>query len=155
MSASRLNLKTTIGYPLDRLRRSGRGWTAIVDRLQHSSFRLKIPVMCPREVVSEHALLFGENSLYEVLFAIASRGGDPFHGASIARQVSRTDAQVQVEIGKLSRLGVLDAVSTRGRARPWVVKARPLAEAVLSLPRLLEDELGAYSRAINPANSSA
>lgn len=111
--------------------------------------------MCPREVVSDHALLFGDNSLYEVLFAIASRGSDAFHGASIARQVSRTDAQVHAEIGKLWRLGVLEEVITQGRARPWVARTQPLAQAVLSLPRLLEDELGAYSRKIAPARRNA
>lgn len=103
--------------------------------------------MCPREAVSDHGLLFGENSLYEVLAAIAGRTGEPFHGAALAREVARTEAQVQTEISKLARLGVLEPEPLAGRARHWHARQTPLAASIFSLPALLEGELGSYRRA--------
>jgi hypothetical protein len=102
--------------------------------------------MSPRESISDHGQLFGGNTLYEVLHAVASRRGKPFHGASIAAQVGRTEAQTQRELAKLAAVGAIKELGGTGRAQRRVVAKSRLARTLFSLPRLIEQECGAYPR---------
>src|SRR2546423_1369351 len=100
--------------------------------------------MSPREVVTDHGLLFGGNTLFEVLLAVARRRGLEFHGAAIAHSIGRTEAQTNRELAKLARLKVLETRPAQGRRKIWTTSTRPLAVELLAIPSLLESELGSY-----------
>lgn len=100
-----------------------------------------------RTPVSVHGRLFGGDSMYEVLVELARRRRRPFHAYEIAQQIDRHPSQVQRDLARLQAVGVVEEVATRGAAKPLRRTGTRLARAVVALPRLIESEIGVYSRA--------
>lgn len=94
--------------------------------------------MANREPLREEALLFGANTMYEVLEAIVAKHGAPFHGAQLAADTGRTRTQVQRELSKLRKLSIVEMRSQSGRAEMLEVVDDRLGEVVLALPGLLK-----------------
>ena len=99
-----------------------------------------------REPVSPHGRLFGGDSMYEVLQEIAARASKEFNAHQIAQTVGRHPNQVQRDIDRLLLIGVLDPVPAEGAAKPFRRRKSKLARTVVSLPSLITDELGEYTR---------
>lgn len=100
-----------------------------------------------REPISAHGRLFGGDSMYEVLREIAARGSTEFNAHQIAQTVGRHPNQVQRDIDRLLLIGVLDPAPAKGAAKPFKRRKSKLARSVVSLPSLIADELGEYTRA--------
>jgi hypothetical protein len=103
-----------------------------------------------REPISRHGRLFGGDSMYEVLQAIAGLGSGEFNAHQIALTIGRHPSQVQKDIDRLVSIGVLDSVPGRGAAKPFKRCGGKLARTVFSLPALISTELGEYTRAVSP-----
>jgi predicted transcriptional regulator len=88
-----------------------------------------------REPLRDEAILFGANSMYEVLETIAKR--QAFHGAEVAAAIGRTRAQTQRELSKLRRLGVVKSAGRAGAIEALTVAEDDLARTILALPELL------------------
>jgi hypothetical protein len=98
-----------------------------------------------RGPVSRHGRLFGGDTLYEVLAEIARSTG-PVRAVGLADAIGRTPKQTRDELAKLQEVGVLRPVGKDGKALLMGPGESALARAVLSLPRLLDEELGSYAR---------
>ena len=92
--------------------------------------------MATRAEIRDEALLFGANSMFDVLRELARQTGQ-FHGGGISRATGYSRKQVQVELRKLEMLGVVERVGRRGRAEMLRLCDDELAETVLALPELL------------------
>lgn len=99
--------------------------------------------MATREPLSQHARIFGGDSLYEVLAAIAKAKG-AFYGSALADELGRSPAQVQRELTKLLALGVVLEQQAAGMRRPMTRANTKLARNLFSLPTLIEARLGPY-----------
>ena len=102
-----------------------------------------------RKPVSPHGRLFGGDTLYEVLAAVA-RSKRPISAVPLAGQLGRTAKQTRDELGKLVELGVLRPAGKDGKAQLLGPGRTPLARAVLRLPELLASELGPYEADASP-----
>jgi len=100
-----------------------------------------------RTPVSIHGRLFGGDSMYEVLVEVARLRRGQFHALEIAERIDRHPSQVQRDLARLTAIGVLEAIESRGAAQPLRRRSTRLARAVVSLPRLIESEVGGYTRA--------
>ena len=100
-----------------------------------------------KEPISERGLLFGSDSLFEVLRDIASRRGKPFHGAAVASAIGRSRKQTQSELAKLRTLGVIEPVGTKGRREQLRVADARHARAIVGLPALIEAATGGATQA--------
>jgi len=106
-----------------------------------------------RVPVSPQATLFGSNSLYSVLRELARRAGSEgrerpteFCVAELRRSLGFTRRQIEIDMKKLSRIGVIAVQKRRGRKTPIQLVDSDLAEALLHLVRLLESSSGAGVR---------
>jgi hypothetical protein len=99
--------------------------------------------MATREPISQHARIFGGDSLYEVLAAVAKVKGT-FHGSALADELGRSPAQVQRELRKLLALGAIVEQKAPGMRRPMARANGKLARNLFSLPALIEARLGPY-----------
>ena len=109
-----------------------------------------------RPPTSRHGKLFGGDSLYEVLAALAANRGKRFSVlpmededkeiVALARAIGRTVTQTRREVRKLQTIGVLEEVDRRRKAEVYAVRDDALTDRVLSLPDLLVQRLGAYKR---------
>ena len=109
--------------------------------------------MPSRETLRDEAILFGANTMYEVLEAIAARRARQFHGAELAHETGRTRAQVQRELSKLRKLGIVRLEERSGSHELLAVANDELSESLLKLPKLLKKRLGAGSRHRRPPRS--
>lgn len=92
--------------------------------------------MATRAEIRVEALLFGANSMFEVLRVLARETGE-FHGGGISRATGYSRKQVQLELRKLETLGIVERAGQRGRAELMRICDDELADAVLALPELL------------------
>lgn len=92
--------------------------------------------MATRTEIRDEALLFGANSMFDVLRVLARQTGH-FHGGGMSRATGYSRKQVQLELRKLETLGVVERIGRRGRAEMLRVCDDDLADAVLALPELL------------------
>jgi hypothetical protein len=100
--------------------------------------------MRTRTRFSDRAELFGGNALAEVVAALADLGlGAVFHGAEIARRTGYSRGQTQRELAKLRRLQVIEEVERAGRTERLRVADDALAQALLTLSRLIDERLAA------------
>lgn len=99
-----------------------------------------------REPVSLHGRLFGGDSMYEVLVRVAAHGSTAFNAHQIAEATGRHPSQVQRDLDRLTAIQILEPVASPGAAKPLRRRKTALAKAVLSLPKLIEDEIGEYER---------
>ncbi len=106
-----------------------------------------------RTPVSAHGRLFGGDSMYEVLAELARLRRSQFHAYEIAQRIDRHPSQVQGHLARLMAIGVLEEIEARGAAQPMRRKSTPLARSVVSLPGLIESEIGVYTRAGAPDTS--
>lgn len=100
-----------------------------------------------RTPVSVHGRLFGGDSMYEVLVEVARLRRRQFHAFEIAQSIERHPSQVQRDLARLTAIGVLEEIESRGAAQPMRRRSTHLARLVVSLPRLIESEIGVYTRA--------
>jgi hypothetical protein len=98
-----------------------------------------------RKPVSPHGRLFGGDTLYEVLAAVA-RSKVPVGAVPLAEELGRTPKQTREELAKLLELGVVRIAGKSRKALLLEPDDNALANAVLMLPDLLEGRLGAYTR---------
>jgi hypothetical protein len=94
--------------------------------------------------VSPHGRLFGGDTLYEVLAAVA-RSREPVGAVPLAEELGRTAKQTREELAKLRELGVVRVAGKSRKALLLEPDENALAQAVLALPDLLERHLGVYS----------
>jgi predicted transcriptional regulator len=107
-----------------------------------------------RPQTSDHGKLFGGDSLYEVLAELAARRRATFSVTptadrkvvALAEAAQRTPAQIRREVRKLQSLGVLKEVERRRKTELFAVTESEISRTVLSLPKLLVAQLGAYRR---------
>ena len=96
--------------------------------------------LATRTKVRTAALLFGSNSMYDLLCALAVEAGT-FHGAALSRRTGYGRKQVQAELRKLGALGIVEPTGMSGRKELFRLGDDPLTEAVLDLPALLDARL--------------
>jgi hypothetical protein len=96
-----------------------------------------------RKPLSPHGRLFGGDTLYEVLAALA-RERVPVSAVPLAEELRRTPKQTREELTKLLELGVIRQAGKSGKAVLLEGDETPLARAVLSLPDLLVNRFGNY-----------
>lgn len=99
--------------------------------------------MATREPLSQHARIFGGDSLYEVLAAVAKAKG-VFHGSALADELGRSSASLQRELAKLLALGAIVEQMAPGMRRPMTRADTKLARNLFNLPTLIEARLGPY-----------
>jgi hypothetical protein len=99
-----------------------------------------------RTPVSAHGRLFGGDSMYEVLVEVARLRRRQFHAFEIAQRIDRHPSQVQRDLARLTAIGVLEEIEARGAAHLMRRRTSRLARAVVSLPLLIESEIGDYRR---------
>lgn len=97
--------------------------------------------------VSAHGRLFGGDSMYEVLVEVARLRRRQFNAFEIAQRIDRQPSQVQRDLARLTAIGVVEEIESRGAAQPMRRRTTRLARSVVSLPRLIESEIGIYRRA--------
>ncbi len=85
--------------------------------------------------------------MYEVLAEVARLRRRQFHAYEIAQRIDRHPSQVQRDLARLASIGVLEKIEARGAAQPMRRKSARLARLIVSLPRLIEAEIGVYARA--------
>jgi hypothetical protein len=95
-----------------------------------------------RPELRAEALLFGSNSMHDVLAALAFKSGS-FYGAELSHDTGYSRKQVQAELRKLRTIGVIRVDGRDGRAELLRISDDPLADAVVELPALLEASLAA------------
>ena len=91
--------------------------------------------------ISDQGLLFGSDSLYEVLKALAGQRDKRFHGSALARETGRSRKTALGELEKLKKLGVVESVGLKGRRKELRVSDNKLAGALLALPALIDSQL--------------
>lgn len=99
-----------------------------------------------RAPVSPHGRLFGGDSMYEVLRQVAARRRTPFNAHEIALATGRHPNQVLRDLDRLTAIGILEPVASSGAAKPLRCRKSALTRAVMSLPKLIADEIGEYER---------
>jgi hypothetical protein len=105
-----------------------------------------------RPPTSPHGKLFGGDSLYEILTALAANRGKRFSVLPmedkdvlpLARTIGRTVTQTRREVRKLKAVGLLEEIERRRKVEVYGVSKSKLADQVLSLPDLLVERLGPY-----------
>lgn len=97
--------------------------------------------MAGKEQISDRGLLFGSNSLYEVLREIAARKAGSFHGAALAAATGRSRKQVQSELAKLRTLGVVEEAEHGHRGRRHVLRVADTdyARHIVELPKVIDE----------------
>lgn len=105
-----------------------------------------------RTPVSAHGRLFGGDSMYEVLVEVARLRRRQFHAFEVAQRIGRHPSQVQRDLARLTAIGVLEEIEAPGAAQPMRRRTTRLARVVVSLPRLVEAEIGVYTRAAADTN---
>jgi hypothetical protein len=100
-----------------------------------------------RAPTSPHGRLFGGDSMYQVLHEVARRRRRTFNAHQISQATGRHPSQVQRDLDRLVVIGVLESVTQSGAAKPLRCRTTRLARTVISLPMLIESEIGEYSQA--------
>lgn len=99
--------------------------------------------MAGRRPVTALGKLFGSDTLFEVLDAVAKRGPQSFTPSDLVPDVKATPAAIGTELAKLEGLGVLEQRpdAEDGRLRPYRAGGTKLADHVLKLPNLIRSEI--------------